>query len=68
MKKSKKPQFLCIYCRKGLVKKLPAKCPECGCKLSEVVTGKMKIKKLSDLAFGNGLRFNFHAVPINQPK
>lgn len=66
--KAKKPQLLCIYCRKGVVKKLPAKCPECGCKLSELVTGKTKIKRLSDLAFNNGLRFNFHAVPIEQKR
>lgn len=64
MKKSKKPQFLCIYCRKGLVRKVPAKCPECGCKLTEPVTGKMKITRLSDLAFHNGMRLKFGVVPI----
>jgi hypothetical protein len=66
MKKAKKPQLLCIYCRKGTVKKLPAKCPECGCKLSEPVTPKMPLRRLSDLAFGNGLRWNFSAVPIEK--
>lgn len=67
MKKAKKPTFLCIYCRKGTVKKVPSKCPVCGCKLTEPVTGKMKITRLSDLAFGNGLQWNWHAVPI-EPK
>lgn len=66
MKKSKKP-YLCIYCRKGLVTKVPSKCPECGCKLTEPVTGKMKITRLSDLAFGNGLRWSWCAVPV-EPK
>lgn len=67
-KKKVVEKLLCVYCQKGVVEKLPTLCPVCGKKLSEPIVPSMKLTRLVDLGFHNGVRFNFTAVPVEKPK
>lgn len=55
--------MICFYCKAAVFAALPTKCWCCGCTLSEQVTPKMKIRKLSDLCVNNGKRLVFDVLP-----
>jgi predicted amidophosphoribosyltransferase len=65
-KKKTVVKLLCVYCRKGVVEKLPTLCPVCGKKLTEPIRPEMKLTRLVDLGFRNGVQFNFTAVPVEK--
>lgn len=59
-----KPRHQCFYCRGVVFTDLPCRCFRCGCSLTERVTPKMKLRKLSDLCVNNGKRLMITASPI----
>jgi hypothetical protein len=60
---TKTQPFLCVYCQKGHVKKLPAQCPNCKRSLKLAIKRDTPLVKVADRYFRNGLRLNVTAEP-----
>lgn len=58
MERQMKKPYLCIYCQRGKVKKLPAKCPACKRSLKLALKDSTPLVKIVDRYFANGLRLN----------